>query len=178
MNKRTKDADFQLMDKRQKEKRKQVVFFSFSDQSVDQCLLIRIKNIQKQYYAPTESRARKAGAVQVHRKKNTTLAKEKNVVSKASFLFNVFSFFFTRLFHFHLFSNYSSLFFFIYIQCDHRTYIVCRVSKDRISITAKFQKRKQKTSQLFYFPSVKKSRLICIDCTYQSVFVLWLSDWK
>ena len=41
-------------------------------QSINQYLLIQIKNIQKQYYAPTESRARKAGAVQMHRKKNTT----------------------------------------------------------------------------------------------------------
>ena len=40
-------------------------------QSINQYLSIQIKNIQKQYYAPTESRARKAGAAQMH-KKNTT----------------------------------------------------------------------------------------------------------
>ena len=46
-----------------------ILFNIFVDQYF--FLLIQIKNIQKQYYAPTESRARKAGAAQMH-KKNTT----------------------------------------------------------------------------------------------------------
>ena len=36
--------------------------------SINQYLLIQIKNIQKQYYPPTETRARKAGAAQMHKK--------------------------------------------------------------------------------------------------------------